>query len=72
LEIQDGHQGIIFAKKMTIVPVDHHGDHKVGPIVSILGENISKYRDMPQGRRSAEIIDSKCPSRGIFPTIFSM
>jgi hypothetical protein len=32
---------------MTSLPVDHHGDHKVGPIVFILGENIAKYEDMP-------------------------
>jgi hypothetical protein len=41
LEIQDGRQGLIFDKKMTILPVDHHGDHKVGPIVFILGDNIA-------------------------------
>jgi hypothetical protein len=46
-EIQDGHQGLIFDEKITIWPVDHHSDHKVGPIVFILDENISKYKDMP-------------------------
>jgi hypothetical protein len=55
LEIQDGRQGLIFDEKMTILPVDHHGGHKVGPIVFILGENIAKCKDMPYGRRSAEI-----------------
>jgi hypothetical protein len=47
LEIQDGCQGLIFHEKITILPVDHYGDHKVGPIVFILGENIAKYKDMP-------------------------
>jgi hypothetical protein len=46
---------------MTILPVDHHGAHKVGPIVFILGENIAKCKDMPYGRRSAEIGNSKWP-----------
>jgi hypothetical protein len=32
LEIQDGGQGLIFDEKMTILPVDHHGGHKVGTI----------------------------------------
>jgi hypothetical protein len=32
--IQDGRQGIIFDEKMTILPVDHHCVHKVGPIGS--------------------------------------
>jgi hypothetical protein len=46
-EIQDGRQELIFDDKMTILPVNHHGDHKVGAIVFILGENIAKYKDMP-------------------------
>jgi hypothetical protein len=32
------------------LPVDHHGDHKIGPIVVILGMNIVKYEDMPYGK----------------------
>jgi hypothetical protein len=44
VKIQDGCQGLIFDEKMT---VDHLGDHKVGPIVFILGENIVRYKDMP-------------------------
>ncbi len=40
---------------MTILPVDHQGDHKVSHIVFILGENIVKCKDMPYGRRSGEI-----------------
>ncbi len=45
MEIHDGRQGLIFDEKMTILPVDHHGDHKVG--IFILGENIAKYKEMP-------------------------
>ncbi len=37
MEIQDGGQGGIFDGKVTILPVDKHSDHKVGPIVFILG-----------------------------------
>ncbi len=48
-----------FSIKMTILPVDHHGNHKVGPNVFILGENIAKCKDMPKERRTAEIRDSK-------------
>jgi hypothetical protein len=44
---------------MPILPVDHLGDHKVGPIVIILGKNIAKYMYMPCGRRLAEIGNSK-------------
>ena len=55
MEIQDGHQGLIFDDKMTILPVDHHNGHKVGPIDFILGKNIAKCKDMPYERRSAEI-----------------
>jgi len=35
---------------ITILPVDYHGDHKIGPIVFILSKNIAKYniyKDMP-------------------------
>jgi hypothetical protein len=55
LEIQDGCQGLIFDEKMTILPVDHHVGHKIGPIVVILGMNIAKYKDMPYEKRLAEI-----------------
>jgi hypothetical protein len=50
----------------AILPVDHHGGHRVGPIVFILGEHIAKCNDMPYGRRSAEIGNSKWPPRGFF------
>ncbi len=55
MEIQDGRQGLIFYEQMTILPVDHHSGHKVGSIVFILGNNMAKCKDMPYGRRSAEI-----------------
>ena len=58
--------GAHFRLIMTILPVDHHGGHKVGPIVFILDENIAKYKDRPQGRRLAGIGKSKWPPRGIF------
>ncbi len=45
---------------MKILPVDHHGDHKVGHIVFILGENIAKYKDMSSRRRLTKIGDLKC------------
>jgi hypothetical protein len=32
---------------MAILPVDQHGDRKVGPIVFILGKNIGKDKNMP-------------------------
>jgi hypothetical protein len=41
LEIQDGHQGLIVDEKITILPIDHHGGHKVRTIVFILGKNIA-------------------------------
>jgi hypothetical protein len=65
LEIQDGCQGLI-------LHVDHRGDHKIDPIVFILGENIAKYKDMPYGRRLAEIGNSKWPPRGFFSAHFSL
>ena len=40
-------RGSFSMKFFTILPVDDHGDHKVGPIVFILGKNIAKYKDMP-------------------------
>jgi hypothetical protein len=58
LEIQNGRQGLIFDEKITILP----GGHKVGSVVFILGKNgknIAKCKDMPYGRRSAEIGNSK-------------
>jgi hypothetical protein len=66
LEIQDGHQGLIFDEKMTILPLDHHSGH----IVFILSKNIAKCKDMPYGRRVAEIGNSKWPPRGFFRRIF--
>ena len=38
---------------MTILPVNHHGGHNIGPIVFILGMNLAKYKDMPYGKRLA-------------------
>jgi hypothetical protein len=56
---------------MTILPVDHHGGHKVGPIVFILSKNIAKFKDMPYGRRSAEIgMQNGC--QGLFSAHFSL
>ena len=34
-------------KIITILPFDHHGDHKVLSIVFIPGYNTTKYKDMP-------------------------
>jgi hypothetical protein len=62
-------RGSFSMKKMIILPVDNHVDHKVGPIVFILGENIAKCKDMPYGG-SAEIGNSKWPPRGFFWLIF--
>jgi hypothetical protein len=59
-----------FLIKMTILPLDHHSGHKIGPIVFILGKNIAKCKDMPYERRSAEIGNSKWPPRGFFQLIF--
>ena len=53
-----------FLTKNDLLPVDHHSGHKVGPIVFMLGKNIAKCKDMPYGRRSAEIGNSKWASRG--------
>jgi hypothetical protein len=50
-------------KIATILPVDQHGGHKVGPIVFILFKNIAKCKDMPYGRRSVEIENSKWNTR---------
>ncbi len=61
----------IYDEKMTIMPVDHHGGHKVDPIVFILGKNIAKYKDMPYERRSAEIGNSKWLPR-VFSAHFSL
>jgi hypothetical protein len=30
-------------EQMTILPVDHHSDHKIKPVVFILGEKVAKY-----------------------------
>ena len=56
-------------KKMTILPIDHHGGQKIGPIVFILGTNVTKYKDMPYEKRLAEIGNSKWPPRGFFMLI---
>jgi len=42
--------GADFDEKMTILPVDHHGEHKVGPIVFILDMNIASYKNMPHDK----------------------
>ncbi len=43
--------GVGIGDRGSFLPVDH----KVGPIVFKLGKNIAKCKDMPHGRRSAEI-----------------
>jgi hypothetical protein len=37
---------LVFDEKITILPVDHHNGHKVGPIIFILGPTIAKYKDI--------------------------
>ncbi len=54
-----------FSMKNYHFAFDHHGGHKVGPIAFILGTNIAKYMDMPYGKRSVEIGNSKWPPRGM-------
>ncbi len=61
----------IFYEKMTFLPFDHHGGHNVGPIIFILGKNAVKYKDMPLGKGSAEIRNSKWSPRGFFRVIVS-
>ena len=56
---------------MTILPVSHHSDNEVGPIVFILDKNIANYKDMPWGR-SAEIKKFKMAPRGILRLIFTV
>jgi hypothetical protein len=45
LEIQNGRQGaffrLIFTVKRTHLPIHHHGDCRMGPIVSILSEHVA-------------------------------
>ena len=74
LEIQDGRQGLIFDEKMTILPVDHHVGHKIGPIVFILGMNITKFKNMPYEKRLpvAVIGNSKWPPRGFFGSFLTL
>ena len=54
---------------MTTLPIDHHGGHKIGLIVFILGMNIAKYKDMSYEKRLAESGNSKWPPRGFFRLI---
>ncbi len=44
MEIQDGCQGHIFVEKMAILPVDYHGDNKIGPIVFMLDRILLSVR----------------------------
>jgi hypothetical protein len=44
LEIQNGRQGAFsahFSLKMTHLPINHHGDCRMSPIVSILSEHVA-------------------------------
>ncbi len=50
-----------------MLPVDHRGGHKVGPIVFILRKNIAKCKDMPYGKRSTKIGNSKWPPGAYSP-----
>jgi hypothetical protein len=43
---------------MTMLRVGHHGGHKVCHTVFVVGNNIAKYMDMPQGARLAAIRNS--------------
>ena len=63
--------GAHFRWKMTMLHVDHHDGHNVGPIVFLLGRNIAKYKDIPYGGRSADIEqNSKWLPWGFFLLIF--
>jgi hypothetical protein len=43
LEIPNGR----FTVKMTHLPIHHHGDCRMSPIVSILSEQVVYYDNMP-------------------------
>jgi hypothetical protein len=51
LEIQYGCQGAFFGSfftvKITHIPIHHHGDCRMSPIVSILSEHVAMYDNMP-------------------------
>jgi hypothetical protein len=42
-------RGLFSKKQMTMLPVDNHSNHKIKPVVSILGENVANYEYMPYG-----------------------
>ncbi len=48
-----------FTVKMTHLPLHHHGNYRISPIVFILSEHVTKYENMPYGRSLAEIRNSK-------------
>ncbi len=39
--------GKFFTVEMTHLPLHHHSDYIISPIVFILGKNIAKCKDMP-------------------------
>jgi hypothetical protein len=55
---------------MTILPVDHHVDHKVGPLVFILVENIAvRTCHMEENRLKLKIQNGR---QGAFSAHFSL
>ncbi len=53
LKIKNGHQGAFFGSlftvKMTQLPIHHHSDNIISPIVFILSEHVAMYDNMPYG-----------------------
>ena len=69
--IQDVCQGLIFDEKITMLHVDLNDGHNIAPIVFLLGRNITKYKDIPNGGRLADIEhNSKWLPGGFFLLIF--
>ena len=41
--------GLLFTVKMTHLPIHHHGDYRISPIVFTLSEHVAMYDNMPPG-----------------------
>ncbi len=48
----------------TFLPIDHHGNYRITPIVFILSEHVAKYEYMPYGWSLVKIGYSKWPPEG--------
>ena len=55
-----------------MLPVDHYGDYTINHIVYLLGENVSKYKNMSYGCDLLKSEIQNCRQEAVFIAFFNI